>query len=57
MIQDEGETERCCFGSKVWVEVRSTETLAWLGKGRFKSVAVSNSAGAAPLFQHGLVKL
>ena len=57
VIENEREAERRRFGSKVWVEVHFTETLARLGKGRLKSVDVSNSAGAAPPLQYGLVKL
>lgn len=57
MIQNEGEAERRSFGSKIWIEIRPTETLSRLSKRRFKSVDVSNSAGATPPFQYGSVKL
>ena len=57
VIKNEREAERRRFGSKIWVEIHFTETLARLGKGRLKSVDVSNSASATPPFQDGLVKL
>lgn len=57
VIENERETERRSFGSKVWVEIYFTKTLARLGKGRLKSVDVSNPSGATPPFQDGLVKL
>lgn len=57
VIENEREAERRRFGCKVWVEIHFTETLARLGKGRLKSVDISNSAAATPPFQDGLVKL
>ncbi len=56
VIENERETERSRFRRKVWVEIRAPEALAGLGKGRLKSVDISNSAGATPPFQDGLVK-
>ncbi len=57
VIKNERKTERRSLGSKVWVEIRFTETLARLGKGRLKDVDVSDSAGTTPPLQDGLVKL
>jgi hypothetical protein len=57
VIEDEGEAERCRFRREVGIQVSTTETLAWLSKGRLKGVDVSNSTSAPPPFQDGLVKL
>ena len=57
MIENEGETERCRFRREVGIQVRITEALSWLSKGRLKGVDVSNSASTPPPFQDGLVKL
>lgn len=57
VIENEGEAERCRFGSKIWIEISSTKALARLSQGGFTDVEVSNSTRATPLFYDGSVKL
>ena len=56
VIEDKRKAQGCGSSLKVGVEVLSGKALARLGKGRFQSAEVPNSAGTTPPFDYGPVE-